>query len=116
MTPLRPLCSSTRLLYRACFGAARISTIGLPSRFLAAFPAVIQLHRHSSTMLSLPEDRGQNSLQKMLPTSAKLVGQSGCRYLIERVLQEKGIAAGYVYLATYMLLRLKCQLYRIVDF
>jgi len=38
----------------------------------------------------------------MASTAAETVGQSGCRYLIERVLQEKGIPPRRVYLATYV--------------
>lgn len=39
----------------------------------------------------------------------EVIGQSGRRYVIERVLQDKGIQLGRVYLASYVFLALKCS-------
>jgi hypothetical protein len=49
-------------------------------------------------MTPLPE------MQKMASTTTEPIGNSGCRYVIERVLQEKGIPPRRVYLASYVAL------------
>jgi hypothetical protein len=56
----------------------------------------------------LPADRTHHDIQKATSTTAEIVGQSGRRYLIERVLQDKEILSGRVFLATYVLLELDC--------
>ena len=45
-----------------------------------------------------------------MSTNTEVVGGSGCRYLIQRVLQEKGPPTRRVYLATYVLLKLTLPL------
>lgn len=82
------------LTIRSCglrFGAARLSTFSLPASSSAASPGT--LRRHTSTMP--PPDP---------------VGQSGRHYLIEQVIQEKGIPPRRVYLATYVFLKLNCPM------
>ena len=74
---------------RTCWGAAR-----LPTPSAVTFRAT---RYHISTMPLPPPET-----QKMASTTAEPVGQSGCRYLIERVLQEKGNPPRRVYLATYV--------------
>jgi hypothetical protein len=56
-----------------------------------------------------PADRTNHDIQKATSTTAEIVGQSGHRCLIERVLQDKKILSGRVVLATYVLLELDCQ-------
>ena len=46
----------------------------------------------------------------MTSMPVELVGQSGRRYLIKKVLEEKGIPPRRVYLATYVLLKPNCLL------
>lgn len=107
MSSSRSLRYLTRLSCKACFGTARISTLGsLPPSFSPVVPAVISAViypcRYISTIPPLPADQSQHETQKTSSMSAGLVGQSGRHYQIERVLQEKGSAAGRVYLATYI--------------
>ena len=96
---------------RKCSGAARHSTFRLPTLFSANVHVTVRLRHHNCTMPPLPADYTQHNIQEMASTKAEPVGKSGRRYFIERVLQEKGIPARRVYLATYVLLELNCQHY-----
>lgn len=110
MSPSRSFWCLTLRSCRTCLRAARLSTFGLPTSSSAAFFATIRLRRRTSTMPPAPQppaDRARYKTQKMAAT--ELVGQSGSRYVIDRVLQEKGIPPRRVYLATYVLLKLNCQ-------
>ncbi len=88
-------------------------TARLPTRFLTpssiAFPATVQPPRHNSTIPPSPLPADYSKIQEMASITGEPVGQSGCHYLIERVLQEKGLPPRRVYLATYVLLKFNCQ-------
>lgn len=74
-----------------------------------AFSVTVQFHRYTSTTsASTSADHTRREIQQMASISGEPVGQSGCRYLIQRVLQEKEIPPCRVYLATYVL-KLNCQ-------
>lgn len=109
MSPPR---SFTLLTVRSCrtpLSAPRILAFGLRTPSIAALPTIVRLRRYTSTMLPLPADRTHHDIQKATPTTAEIVGQSGRRYLIERVLQDKEILSGRVFLATYVLLEPDCR-------
>lgn len=55
---------------------------------------------------SPPPDHAQHGIQKMAYTTLEPIGQSGRRYLIERVLQENGNPPRRVYLAKNVYLKL----------
>ena len=105
MSPSRSIRSCRKSL-----GVNQFPTIGL-STPSPSFPATIRLRCHTSTMPPSPAYHAQHEIQKMASTTAEPVGQSGRRYLIERVLQEKGVSPRRVYLATCVLLKLNCQHY-----
>lgn len=56
----------------------------------------------------LTEYNSPRTIRKLLPMTEEVKGQSGRRYSIERVLQDKGVPMGCVYLATYVLPELCC--------
>lgn len=65
-------------------------------------------YQHNATTTTNSRPR---SVQTQRIASTTAVGQPGCRYLIDRVLQEKGVPPRRVYLATYVLLKLNYQYY-----
>lgn len=64
----------------------------------ALFPTTLGLPRHIST--TSVDGLTQHETQSRIQTNEKLVGQSGRHYLIERVLQSKGVPPSHVYLTT----------------
>lgn len=114
ISPSRSLFFPTLRSCRTRLGVARLTTFGLPKPssaiFSATVPATVRLRRHASTRAP-PAHQAQHETQKTMSTTTEPVGQSGRRYLIERVLQERGTPPRRVYLATYVLLKLNCQHY-----
>ena len=72
----------------------------------ATFLSTGHLDLSTSTMQPPLAEYNQRKIQKMTSRIAGLVGQSGRRYLTEKVLQERGTPPRRVYLATYMRLKL----------
>ncbi len=90
----RPFMSSFSFLplrfCRTCLSAARLSTSSY-----VILPVTVGLRYHTETMSPT-----STAIQKMAYSAVPIVGQSGCIYSIERVLQEKEIPPRRVYLAT----------------
>lgn len=78
---------------RASLGVAQFSTLGLLTPSSATSPS-IRLRRPTSTMTPVTYHAQQ--------TTTEPVGQSGHRYIIQRVLQEKGNLPRLVCLAMYV--------------
>ncbi len=109
---MSPLSSFSFLMLRSCrthLGVTLLLRYALSTSSFTTFPATVRLRRHASTVPPSPADYARHETQKTASPAEELVGQSGCRYLIERVLQEKTIPPRRVYLARYVLLRLNCQ-------
>ena len=113
MPPLYSFWFPTLRFCRTPWGAVQFPTSGLLKPSSAALPATVRLRRHTSTVAPLPlaSDHAQHETKMMVSTAAEPLGQSGRRYLIERVLQEKGNPPRRVYLATSVLLALNWQHY-----
>ena len=101
---------------RMCLGVARFSTFGLPTHLSTIFPATVRLRRYASTMPLSLVDHVQQETQKTVSVSAERIGQSGRRYSIERVLQERDIPVRRVYLATYVPLRFNSNTIYLANF
>ncbi len=85
--------SFSSLPFRFCrtyLGAAR-----LPTSSYVILPVTVGLRYHTETMSPTSPE-----IQKMAYSAVPIVGQSGCIYSIERLLQEKEIPPRRVYLAT----------------
>src|SRR2546423_11825333 len=81
---------------RAPLSAPRILAFVLRTPSVAAVPTIVRLRRYTTTMP--PADRTHHGIQKATSTTAEIVGQSGRRYLIKRVLQDEEIPPGRAFL------------------
>lgn len=73
-----------------------------PLRFVAFHPTVQFSRRMSRVTPSSPDTRSE--IKRTMPTISEVVGQSGSRYVIQQVLQEKERPTRRVYLARFALL------------
>lgn len=79
---------------------AAISSLLRPSSIIN--PYGLRLLHHAITIPSESPVSDLRDVEMMHPPSETLVGQSGRRYVVERVLQDKGPPLGRVCLATYV--------------
>lgn len=96
---------------RAVSSVSRESPLCLRILTAATLEAHSRLRYYSSTLApsSLPIDAMDTDAQRAHPT--EIEGQSGRRYKIERVLQDKGSLLGRVFLATYVIPRTASVIY-----
>ncbi len=91
-------------------GMSQFLKLGHPRS--TSFQVTDQVTRHSSTVPTLSPssvNHTSNKIAKTVSTVTEVVGNSGCRYLIQEILQEKGSPMRRVYLARYEILNLICH-------
>lgn len=108
MSPCREFFFTIPRFCKRSFRLGAPSVLSLDSPSSTAFRATVQFPRHNSTVpIPPPTVYTQREMEKDMSSITEVVGDSGRLYQIQRVLQEKEPSSGRVYLATFVLLKLK---------